>query len=90
MVKIKDIVDLDEYCAKMSKDGEWADHIAVMGVARYLGNDIMVVTSSADTGPENKITWIVSNVGFSGSPIILGHIWENHYKSLEIKTGINL
>ena len=67
----------------MRKDGEYADHPVVFGMARMLQMDIMIVTSSPTDGPHDNIAWIVGREGFSGSPILLGHEWEYHYQSLE-------
>lgn len=69
----------------MSQDGVYADHVVVMGIAHMLERDIMIVTSSPGSGPEEVITWITGKKEFCGEPILIGHFWENHYQSLEPK-----
>jgi hypothetical protein len=83
-VNLKDFVaggNLDSYLQKMSQQGEWADHIIVMSMAAYLHRDIIVITSSPNTNPDDNILWISSG-NAEGDPLCLGHIWENHYQSL--------
>ncbi|XP_078313902.1 uncharacterized protein LOC144619532 [Crassostrea virginica] len=65
----------------MSKQGEWADHVIVMCMALFLQRDILVITSSPSTHPDNNLLWIHSGRGQS-NPLLLGHVWENHYQSL--------
>ena len=66
----------------MSKSGEWADHIIVMLTANLLQKDIMVLTSAPTSGANNNITWISCLEENTGMPLMVGHIWENHYISL--------
>ncbi|KAL3889145.1 hypothetical protein ACJMK2_001499, partial [Sinanodonta woodiana] len=73
----------DDYCSRMARDGEWADHVVVVAMARMLQMDIMIVTSSPSSGPENIIVWVVGKTDFQDDPIILGHVWESHYMSLQ-------
>ncbi|KAL3889377.1 hypothetical protein ACJMK2_001721, partial [Sinanodonta woodiana] len=73
----------DDYCSRMARDGEWADHVVVVAMARMLQMDIMIVTSSPSSGPENSIVWVVGKTAFQGDPIIQGHVWESHYMSLQ-------
>ncbi|KAL3889477.1 hypothetical protein ACJMK2_001817 [Sinanodonta woodiana] len=73
----------EEYCARMAEDGEWADHILVVAMARTLQRDIMIVTSAPASGNDDNVAWVVGQDNFQGDPILLGHIWEHHYESLE-------
>jgi hypothetical protein len=73
----------DSWSNKMKGDGEFADHIVVQATARKLRTDILIVTSSPESNPENCIVYIIGENNFSGIPILLGHYWENHYQSLE-------
>ncbi|KAL3889375.1 hypothetical protein ACJMK2_001719 [Sinanodonta woodiana] len=73
----------DDYCSRMARDSEWADHVVVVAMARMLQMDIMIVTSSPLSGPENIIVWAVGKNAFQGDPILLGHVWESHYMSLQ-------
>lgn len=65
----------------MVQQGEWVDHIIVMCIAVYLQRDIIVITSSPNTNPDDNIIWISSG-NAAGDPLRLGHIRENHYQSL--------
>lgn len=79
-VHLKDFVsggNLDAYLQKMLQQGEWADHIIVMCMAAYLQRDIIVITSSPNTNPDDNILWISSG-NAAGDPLSLGHIWENN------------
>ena len=80
--------DLETYCKNMSTEGEWADHIAVLATANVLEKDILVITSSPSSSPDDVMTWIVGKEGFSGDPLLLGHIYENHYVSLQPKGNV--
>ncbi|KAL3889183.1 hypothetical protein ACJMK2_001533 [Sinanodonta woodiana] len=73
----------DVYCSRMAMDSQWADHVVVVAMARMLQMDIMIVTSSPSSGPENIIVWVVGKTAFQDDPILLGHVWESHYLSLQ-------
>lgn len=73
-----DVKDLNEYLEKMSKDGEWGDHIVLLAMARALGQKIRVVTSSLDQ-------YELDDVLQGQSELLLGLINEHHYVSLEPK-----
>ncbi|CAC5422459.1 unnamed protein product [Mytilus coruscus] len=49
--------------------------------------DIVIVTSAPSTNTEDSVFWVTGCDGFSGDPILLGHIFENHYQSLQPKAG---
>lgn len=65
----------------MSKKGEWADHVVVLGMSAVLKCNIIIITSSPNTHPDDNIIWINCN-NASADLLLLGHIWENHYQSL--------
>ena len=72
----------------MSKNGEWADHIVIIATAHLMQRDIIIVTSSPqgmDT-TEPFIT-ISCRSELSREPLLLGHVWESHYQSLQ-RTGM--
>ncbi|KAL3889480.1 hypothetical protein ACJMK2_001820, partial [Sinanodonta woodiana] len=73
----------EEYCARMAEDGEWADHVLVVAMARTLQRDIMIVTSAPSSGNDDNVAWVVGQDNFQRDPILLGHTWEHHYESLE-------
>ncbi|KAL3889508.1 hypothetical protein ACJMK2_001846, partial [Sinanodonta woodiana] len=52
----------EEYCARMAEDGEWADHILVVAMARKLQRDIMIVTSAPSSGNDDNVAWTLQNL----------------------------
>ncbi|XP_052097435.1 uncharacterized protein LOC127732440 [Mytilus californianus] len=74
-----------DYCDRMLQNGEYADHVVVIGMSRMLQRDIVIVTSAPSTNNEDSVLWVTGCDGFSGNPILLGHIFENHYQSLQPK-----
>lgn len=72
--------DLDSYLDKMSRRGEWADHVIVIAMAAYLQTEILVITSSTNEFDGNMI-WI-SGGNANQDVVLLGHIFETHYQSL--------
>ena len=73
-----DVKDLEEYLEKMSKDGEWGDHIVLLAMTRALDQKIRVATSSVDQ-------YELDDVPEGGSELLLGLLNEHHYVSLEPK-----
>ena len=74
----------DKYLESMAKDREWADAIIVTAMANMLQTDIAIVTSTPQSmvKESDKLIWIGGTHNFTGNPILLGHEWENHYRSL--------
>lgn len=71
--------DLDTYLTNMSKDRTWGDHIVLVALANALEKTIRVVTSHEGDCYEV----VVETKNQQGAPILLGHLSENHYVSLE-------
>lgn len=71
--------DLDSYLTSMSKDRTWGDHIVLVALANALGKTIRKVTSHE--GDCYEI--VVEAENQQGAPILLGHLSENQYVSLE-------
>lgn len=63
----------------MSKDGTWGDRIVLVALANALSRTIRVVTSLETDCYEI----VVETDNPEGAPILLGHLSENHYVSLE-------
>lgn len=63
----------------MSKDGAWGDHIVLVALANALRKTVRVVTSLETDSYEI----VVETDNTDGAPILLGHLSENHYMSLE-------
>ncbi|VDI14538.1 Hypothetical predicted protein [Mytilus galloprovincialis] len=86
-VKIKDIVgDIDEHCDVMEKDGQWADHVVVDAMARMLRHDIKILQSTPSSDDiKDRFSLIKGSEQPSGDPLVIGHIFECHYVSLQIR-----
>ena len=74
---------LEDYCNNMAKRGTWADHVVVTNMARMLERDIMIVTSSPSTSGNDCLVWVPGDRSGKKEPLLLGHMWENHYQSLQ-------
>ena len=74
--------DLGAYLTSMSKDCTWGDHIVLVALANALEKTIRVVTSHVGDCYEV----VVEAENQQGAPILLGHLSENHYVSLEPET----
>ena len=82
--------DWNTYLESMSRDGEWADHVVLVAMAHMLRRDILVLTSSPEGTGDKVVQWIVGDVNFKGTPIRLGHVWEQHYLSLGMSSKVLL
>jgi len=71
--------DLESYLLRMSRDGEWGDHTMLQVLANVLRRNIHVIRPDKDIHVDAL------------QPILLGHIPEFHYYSLEPgkKMGVN-
>ncbi|XP_066288313.1 uncharacterized protein [Branchiostoma lanceolatum] len=78
---------LDEYLAKMSQNGSWADHIYVQAIADFLKRTIHIVSTS---GGEDGCFICVEPIGgeSEGTPLLLGHYAERHYQSLDTTAAL--
>lgn len=74
---------IEEYCERMAKRGTWADHVVVVSMARMLERDIVIVTSSPSTSENECLTWVIGDTTMKKKPLLLAHLWENHYQSLQ-------
>ncbi|XP_068730862.1 uncharacterized protein [Montipora capricornis] len=70
--------DLSSYLTDMSRDGTWGDHIVLVALAHALSRKVVVVSSLVDS--QNVV---VEPDNHHGEPILLGHLSEIHYVSLE-------
>ncbi|XP_078608430.1 uncharacterized protein LOC144880240 [Branchiostoma floridae x Branchiostoma japonicum] len=78
---------LEEYLAKMSEDGAWADHICVQATADFLGRPVSIVSTSGKD--DECFIFVQPQSGDSdGSSLLLGHYSENHYQSLDTTAAL--
>ncbi|XP_071146249.1 uncharacterized protein [Mytilus edulis] len=91
-IEITDFVgDIDEYCDGMEKDGQWADHVAVVAMARMLRHDIKILLSTPSSDDiKDRFSLIKGSEQPSGEPLVLGHIFECHYVSLHKKDEFSI
>ncbi|XP_073112392.1 OVARIAN TUMOR DOMAIN-containing deubiquitinating enzyme 9-like [Elaeis guineensis] len=68
----------DEYLKKMSKNGEWGDHVTLQAAADSYGIRIFILTSFKDT----CYIEILPNVQKSKRVIFLSFWAEVHYNSI--------
>ena len=72
---------MESYLSRMCRKGEWADHVIIIGMSAFLKCNIVIVTSSPNSHPDDNVIWITCQ-NATDDVILLGHIWENHYQSL--------
>ncbi|XP_070676642.1 OVARIAN TUMOR DOMAIN-containing deubiquitinating enzyme 10-like isoform X4 [Malus domestica] len=73
----------DDYLEKMSKDGEWGDHVSLQAAADSYGVKIFVLTSFKD----NCCIEILPNIQSSKQVIYLSFWAEVHYNSIYPQGG---
>ncbi|GLT89791.1 hypothetical protein SLE2022_077620 [Rubroshorea leprosula] len=71
-------MDYDDYLKKMSKSGEWGDHVTLQATADTYGSKILVITSFKDT----CYIEIVPDFQKSKGVIFLSFWAEVHYNSI--------
>ena len=67
----------------MAEGGTWADHVVVTNMAKMLQRDIMIVTSSPSSSGNECLMWVSGDSSGKKDPLLLAHMWENHYQSLQ-------
>ena len=72
-----------DYCNKMARRGTWADNVVIINMAKMLEHDILIVTSSPNTSGNDCLLWVSGDRTGKKAPLLLGHLWENHYQSLQ-------
>ena len=66
----------------MAKDGTWGDHVVLLAAANYFQTPIRIISSldrEIVVHPEHAIA--------DSTPLVLGHIHEFHYVSLQPRQG---
>ena len=75
----------EDYLTNMERDGTWGDHVILCAVANCYRTDIRVISSL----PHHGEVIIKPVFPFDKSkPLVLGHIHEVHYVSLQPIQGI--
>ena len=70
--------EMNAYLTGMRMNGTWGDHIVLVSLAHALGRTIRIVSSLGDSHDV-----IVEPDNHHSAPILLGHVSERHYVTLE-------
>ena len=68
----------------MEKDGTWGDHVILYGAANCYKTYIDVISSQSN---HHDLTIRPDGQVMSTNPLVLGHVHEVHYVSLQRKQG---
>ena len=71
-----------EYLQSMTKDGTWGDHVVLFAAANHFQIPIRII-SSLDHETVVQPDHALANT----NPLVLGHIDESHYVSLQPRLG---
>ena len=63
-------------------DGTWGDHVVLLAAANYYQTPIRIISSL-----DREILVPSDHAGVNASPLVLGHIHEFHYVSLQPRQG---
>ena len=74
-----------EYLQKMARDGTWGDHLILETAARHLNCVIHIISSHPEF--DVKIGPDLNSTTCDVAELLLGHIYEYHYVSLEAGTA---
>ena len=71
-----------EYLQSMAKDGTWGDHVVLFAAANYFQIPIRIISSL-----DREIVVHPEQAVADPTPLVLGHIHELHYVSLQPRKG---
>ena len=66
----------------MAKDGTWGDHVVLLAAADYFQTPIRIISSL-----DREIVVHPEHAVADSTPLVLGHIHEFHYVSLQPRQG---
>ena len=66
----------------MAKDGTWGDHVVLLAAANYFQTPIRIISSL-----DREIVVHPEHAVADSTPLVLGHIHEFHYVSLQPRQG---
>jgi len=69
----------DQYCAKMSKEGEWGDHLTLIAAAEVFSGKIIIISSIPG---DNYLIEVVPALTAPQNLMMLSHFAEFHYGSV--------
>jgi len=73
-----------DYLIKMKQDGTWGDHVILYAAANCYKTYIHVISSQSN---HPDVTIRPDGHMMSTNPLVLGHVHEVHYVSLQPKQG---
>ena len=71
-----------EYLQSMAKDGTWGDHVVLFAAANHFQTPIHIISSL-----DREIVVEPDHAPANTNPLMLGHIHEFHYVSLQPRQG---
>ena len=71
-----------EYLQSMAKDGTWGDHVVLFAAANHFQTTIRIISSL-----DREIVVHPEQAVADPTPLVLGHIHELHYVSLQPRKG---
>ena len=71
-----------EYLLSMAKDGTWGDHVVLFAAANHFQTAIRIISSL-----DREIVVHPEHAVADPTPLVLGHIHELHYVSLQPRKG---
>ena len=71
-----------EYLESMAKDGTWGDHVVLFAAANHFQTPIRIISSL-----DHEIVVQPDHALANTTPLVLGHIHELHYVSLQPRQG---
>ena len=71
-----------EYLESMAKDGTWGDHVVLFTAANHFQTPIRIISSL-----NHEIVVQPDHALADTNPLVLGHIHELHYVSLQPRQG---
>ena len=71
-----------EYLQSMAKDGTWGDHVVLFAAANHFQTSIRIISSL-----DREIVVQPDHALADTNPLVLGHIHELHYVSLQPRQG---
>jgi len=87
--QISQFIDTDEYaswsayCSKLSRDGIWGDHLALVAAAQVFAKRIWILSSVVTAHDADSVTVIEPLGVHYDQTLFLSHWHENHYNSLQ-------
>ena len=71
-----------EYLQSMAKDGTWGDHVVLLAAANHFQTSFRIISSL-----DREIVVYPEHAVADPNPLMLGHIHEFHYVSLQPRKG---